>query len=122
MCIPCPGPWDVLLDSPEDEDRRQCSGSNCEKCPVVRNEILPDDLNCYELKTLPVITEKFKHICEHLRLHQSTARILLAQRSRIPVSCFQLCHPPQAAMGISVVPESLIQKDFSDDSAFSVAQ
>lgn len=37
----------------------------------MRNEILPNNLNCYELKTLPVITDKSENICEHLGLHKN---------------------------------------------------
>lgn len=39
-------------------------------------QILLDDLNCYELKTLPLITEKSETVCEHLGFHENTERIL----------------------------------------------
>lgn len=41
MCVPCSGPWDMFIDSPEDKDRRQYNGfgSTCEKCPPCRSHL-----------------------------------------------------------------------------------
>lgn len=41
-------------------------------------QLLPDDLNCYELKTLPVITGK-SVICGHLGLHKNTDKISVVE-------------------------------------------
>lgn len=41
-------------------------------------QLLPDDLNCSELKTLSVMTGK-SVICEHLGLHKNTERISVVE-------------------------------------------